>query len=79
MVRTSHPNCVPAPLITIQQQLQSMAATMVDLMQQNQELIREVNRYRRQCRGEEHRQNFENEGVENGAEGGDHSRGTTTH
>ena len=40
-----------------------MAATMVDLMQQNQELTKEVNRHRRQCYGKEHEQNSENEGA----------------
>ena len=40
---SSHPNRVPAlPPASIQQQLQSMAAAMADLMQQNQELIRKI-------------------------------------
>ena len=51
---------------------------MVDLMQQNQKLTREVNRHRRQRYGKEHGQNLENERAENGAERGDHSRGTVT-
>ena len=50
---------------------------MADLRQQNQELTREVNRHRRQCRGEEHRQNSENRGAENNAER-DQSKGTVT-
>jgi len=54
-----------------------MATTMADLRQQNQELTREVNRHRRQCRGKEHRQNSKNRGAENNAEG-DHSKGTVT-
>ena len=41
---SSHPNRAPPPPIVVQQQLQSMAAAMVELMQQNQELTREVNR-----------------------------------
>ena len=49
----SHPNRAPAPLMTIPQQLQSMAAAMAKLTQQNQELIREVNRQRQQQCGEE--------------------------
>ena len=41
---SSHPNHARPPPIVVQQQLQSMAAAMVELMQQNQELTREVNR-----------------------------------
>ena len=52
---SNHPNRAPAPPLIVQQQLQSMAAAMVDLMQQNHELIREVNRQRRQRHNEEHR------------------------
>ena len=32
---SSHPNHVPPPPMTVQQQLQSMAAAMVELTQQN--------------------------------------------
>ena len=32
---SSHPNYVPPPPMTVQQQLQSMAAAMVELTQQN--------------------------------------------
>ena len=35
---SNHPNRAPAPPLIVQQQLQSMAAAMVDLMQQNLEL-----------------------------------------
>ena len=52
---SNHPNRAPAPPLIVQQQLQSMAAAMVDLMQQNHELIREVNKQRRQQHDEEHR------------------------
>ena len=52
---SNHPNRALAPPLIVQQQLQSMAAAMVDLMQQNHELIREVNRQRRQQHDEEHR------------------------
>ena len=45
---SSHPNLAPPPPITVQQQLQSMAAAMAELMQQNQELTREVNRQHQQ-------------------------------
>ena len=42
---SNHPNhALAPPPVSIQQQLQSMAAAMADFMQQNQELIREVNR-----------------------------------
>jgi len=51
---------------------------MADLTRQNQELTREVNRHRRQRRGEEDEQNAKNEGAKNEAKGGDHSRGTVT-
>ena len=43
---SSHPNRAPPPSMIIQQQLQSMAAVMAELTQQNQELTREVNRQR---------------------------------
>ena len=43
---SSHPNRAPPPSMTVQQQLQSMAAVMAELTQQNQELTREVNRQR---------------------------------
>ena len=76
---SSHPNHAPAPPLTIQQQLQSMADVMENLTQQNQELTREVNRHFQQHQGEEHKQNSENGGAKNGAEGGDQSRGTITH
>ena len=52
---SNHLNRAPEPPLIVQQQLQSMAAAMVDLMQQNHELIREVNRHRRQWHDEEHR------------------------
>ena len=52
---SNHPNRAPTPPLIVQQQLQSMAVAMVDLMQQNHELIREVNRHRRQWLDEEHR------------------------
>ena len=55
-----------------------MAATMVGLTQQNQELTREVNRQRRQQRVKEHGQNSENGGVKNSAQRGDQSKGTVT-
>ena len=42
---------------------------MADLMQQSQELIREVNRQRQQQQGGERGQNSENEGTENNVEG----------
>ena len=50
---------------------------MADLMQQSQELIREVNRQRQQQQGGERGQNSENEGTENNVEG-DQSRGIVT-
>ena len=69
---SSHPNHAPtAPLLSVQEQLQSIVAAMVDLMQQNQELTREVNRKRQQRYGKEHRKNSENGGAENNVEGGD--------
>ena len=52
---SNHPNHAPAPPLIVQQQLQSTAAAMVDLMQQNHELIKEVNRQRRQRHDKEHR------------------------
>ena len=51
---------------------------MADLMQQNHDLTREVNRHRWQHHGEEHKQNSKNERAENDAKGGDHSKGTVT-
>ena len=42
---SSLPNRAPAPPLTVQQQLQSIAASMADLTQQNQELTREVNKH----------------------------------
>ena len=41
---SSHPNRAPPPPMTVKQQLQFMAAMMVELTQQNHELAREVNR-----------------------------------
>ena len=73
----SHPNRAPTSLITIQQQLQSMATAMAELTQQKQELIREVNRQRQQQRGEERDQNSKNEEAENNVEG-NQSRGIVT-
>ena len=61
--------------MTVQQQLQSMVAAMVEQTQQNQELTREVNRQCHQQHGGEWGQNLENEGVDNNAEG-DQFRGT---
>ena len=49
--------------MTIQQQLQSMATTMAELTQQNQELTKEVNRQRQQPCGEEQGQNSKYEGL----------------
>ena len=74
---SSHPNLAPPPPITVQQQLQSMAAGMAELMQQNQELTREVNRHRHQQHSGERSQNVEDEEADNNAEG-DQSRGTVT-
>ena len=74
---SSYPNCVPPPPMTVQQQLQSMAATMAELTQQNQELTRESNRQHHQQHDEEQGQNLENEGANNNAER-DQSRGTIT-
>ena len=75
----SYPNCAPAPpSSSVQQQLQSMVVTLVDLTQQNQELTREVNRQRWQRRTKEHGQNSGNEGAKNGVEGRDQPRGTIT-
>ena len=54
-----------------------MATAMAELTQQNQELIREVNRQRHQQHDGERNQNLENEGPENNAKG-DQSRGTVT-
>ena len=73
---SSHPNHAPPPPMTVQQQLQSMAAAMAELTQQNQELTREVNRLRQQ-HGGERGQNSRCEGVEKNAEG-DQSKGTVT-
>ena len=55
-----------------------MAVVMANLTQQNQELTRKVNRHHQQQRSEEHGQNSKNGVAENGAEGGDQSRGTIT-
>ena len=74
---SSLPNRTPPPPITVQQQLQSMVAMMAELMQQNQQLTREVNRQRQQHSGERG-QNSGCEGVENNVEE-DQSRGTVTH
>ena len=52
---SNHLNRALEPPLIVQQQLQSMAAAMVDLMQQNHELIKEVNRQRRQRHDKEHR------------------------
>ena len=49
---------------------------MVDLIQQNQELSREVNRQRQQWQAKEHGKNSENGGVRNDVEEGDQSIGT---
>ena len=51
---------------------------MANLTQQNQELIREVNKQRWQQRGKEHGQNSKNGKAKNGIEGGDQSKGTVT-
>ena len=48
-----------------------MVATMADLTQKNQELTREVNKHCWQRLNKEYRQNLENGGAENSAEGGD--------
>ena len=50
---SSHLNCAPAPSMTIQQQLQSMAAVIAKLTQQNYKLTREINRQCQQRHGEE--------------------------
>ena len=50
---------------------------MADLMQQSQELTREVNRQRQQQQGGKQGQNSENEGTENNIKG-DQSRGIVT-
>ena len=73
---SSLPNCTPPPPMTVQQQLQSMAALMAKLTQQNQELTREVNRQHQQHSGERG-QNSRYEGDKNNAEG-DQSKGTVT-
>ena len=65
---SSNPNCTPLPPMNVQLRLQSMTTAMVELMQQNQELTREVNRQRQQ-HGGERGQNSGCEGVENNAEG----------
>ena len=75
----SHPNhATKSPSAPIQQQLQSMAATMANLTQQNQELTREVNRQRRQRCVKEHGKNSKNGREGNDVKGGDQSKGTVT-